>query len=158
MTTQVNVGAAKRRLLSPERIWRLKIDKSEWAARSATSGNPRVAMELVCTGSDSRGPVEGSEGVRVFHTQTLTDKTAFSTVELLAACFGEVQGDSDGQVSVDWGELVEIEVLASITLEDYQGRKQQRIGHFFHVDTPVAEDGSLVLEEEEIEMIGAAAE
>lgn len=155
--TTVNIDAAKRRLLSPERIWRLRIDKSEWAARSATSENQRVSMELVCTGRDSQGEVEGSEGVRVFHTQTLTGKTAFSTVELLQACFGEVQADDDGNVSVDWGELVDIEVLASITLENYQGRKQQRIGHFFHVDTPVAEDGSLVLEEEEIEMIGASA-
>lgn len=109
-------------------------------------------------GEDSQGEVEGSEGVRIFHTQTLTVKTAFSTVELLAACFGEVQADDDGNVQVDWGELVDMVVLASVSLEDYQGRKQQRIGHFYHVDTPVAEDGSLILEEEEVEMIGAAQE
>ncbi len=153
--TTVNVDAAKRRLLAPERIWKLRIDKAEWAARSATSSNPRVAMELVCTGEDSQGEVEGSEGVRIFHTQTLTEKTGFSTVELLEACFGKVEADEDGNVQVDWGELVDMVVLASVTLEDYQGRKQQRIGHFYHVDTPVAEDGSLVLEEEEVEMIGA---
>lgn len=153
----VDVHAAKRRVLSPG-TWRLRIDKSEFAARGKTSPNPVANMEFVTTGQTTLGEIEGGADVRLYHTQALQDKTAFSTVELLAACFGEVEGDEDGKVDVAWGELVDIEVWGVVTIESYQGRSQNRITHFYHVDTPIAEDGTLVIAEEEVEMVGAPTE
>lgn len=151
----VPVGSSTRKILA-EGFYRMRIDKSEFRPRgnvqSGGSGNPLVAMEFVTQGNS----IEATNGIRLYHTQTLIESTGWSTAELLEAVSGEeIEPDNDGNVEVDWPELVDSEVLGQVSIETYRGRKQNRVTRFFSVDVERAADGSPIVVEEDVEVVGA---
>lgn len=154
---KLNLSAAQRRLLYPGH-YSARVDKTTYfpsgdPSKPNGSRNPIVNLELVTEGNSN----PEVNGIRLYRTQALTSESQWSAVQFISACFGEVQGDENGEIDVDFADCVGVNVVVKVSLEDYQGRQQQRIDAFLHIDTEFHENGNPVAAASDSVLVGASA-
>ena len=152
---KINTVTSQRRLLAPgwyyAEFTSAKFFPAGNPQRSGQgSTNPVLDVELITKGNS----IEETEGIKLYDSQSLLPQSMWSALLVAKSAFGELDVDDDGEVEIEWSDMVGQPVMVQVSIQTYRGNRNNNVDHYAHVSTEIGPDGFPAIVGEEALLVG----
>jgi len=81
-------------------------------------------------------------------------QSMWSALLVAKSAFGELDVDDDGEVEIEWSDMVGQPVMVQVSIQTYRGNRNNNVDHYAHVSTEIGPDGFPAIVGEEALLVG----